>query len=96
MALGEDISLYDGKLNGMFNEWLIPIKEDYPELDAEFRRLEPMNLNLESGEMKRLEAIRLGWLPVLGALRTSRADEVRVFREVFTSSNNQSLMLRVA
>jgi len=69
MALGEDISLYEGKHSIKFNEWLIPIKEDYPELDAEFRRLEPINLNLESGEMKRLEAIRLGWLGYLDEIR---------------------------
>ena len=36
------------------------------------------------------------WLGLVGELRTSRAGEIRVFREVFTSSNNQELMLRVA
>lgn len=39
MALGKIISIFNGKLSIETNEWLVPIKEDYPALEKEHLRL---------------------------------------------------------
>lgn len=40
MTLGLNFSIKDGILNINLNEWFIPIKEKYPELEREYQRLE--------------------------------------------------------
>lgn len=41
MALGSNPTIKDGKLTIQANEWLQPIADGYPALEAEYRRLEP-------------------------------------------------------
>lgn len=40
-ALGQNPTIKDGKLRIHANEWLQPIKDHYPELETEYKRLEP-------------------------------------------------------
>ncbi len=52
----------DKKLYIETNEWLVPIKNSYPTLQEEYKRLElEGNFNLTT-QTDDLEAIRLSWL----------------------------------
>jgi len=62
MALGERISIFNGKLSIETNEWLVPIKEDYPALEKEYLRLKPEKNLSYSSVSSNLEPIRTSWL----------------------------------
>ena len=62
MALGKRITIIDEKLSIETNEWLVPIKEDYPALEEEYLRLKPEKNLLYSGVSSNLEPIRTRWL----------------------------------
>lgn len=62
MTLGKRISIYNGKLSIEANEWLVPIKEDYPALEKEYLRLKSTKNLLYSGVSSNLEPIRSQWL----------------------------------
>jgi hypothetical protein len=63
MAIGQNPTIKDGILRLETNEWLVPIKNTYPKLEAEYLRLEPLQV-LENKERTELLApVRLGWLP---------------------------------
>jgi hypothetical protein len=44
MAIGQNPTIKDGILRIETNEWLVPIKDAYPELEEEFLRLEPLQV----------------------------------------------------
>ncbi|MCJ7471987.1 MAG: hypothetical protein MUP02_04170 [Actinobacteria bacterium] len=62
MALSKRISIYNGKLSIEANEWLVPIKEDYPALEEEYLRLKPEKDLVYSGVSSNLEPVRTRWL----------------------------------
>ena len=60
-ALGSNFSIKDKKLTLTANEWLTPIEKAYPELKAEYQRLE-LDKNLTDIERNRaLASVRLRW-----------------------------------
>jgi hypothetical protein len=62
IALGKRFTILDRKLSIEFNEWLVPIKEEYKPLEEDYLRLEP-NKNLShSGISSNLEPICNTWL----------------------------------
>ena len=71
MTLGKRISIYNGKLSIEANEWLVPIKEDYPALEKEYLRLKSTKNLLYSGVSSNLEPIRSQWLPQGVKFRTN-------------------------
>jgi hypothetical protein len=54
MALGKNVRTKDGKVEIELNEWLQPIQNDGPALEAECIRLEPLN-SCVRGEQLSLE-----------------------------------------
>lgn len=62
VALGSNQTLKDGKLNVQASPWLVPIKNDYPALKAEFLRLEPADRPENKERMADLSTIRSRWL----------------------------------
>ena len=61
MTLGKRVRTRDGILEIELNEWLQPIKNVYPELEAEYRRLEPALVSSDGGKNNDLDALRLRW-----------------------------------
>ncbi len=53
--------LKDGKLNISPYEWFIPIGNAYPELETEYKKLEPWKRPLDSTREEALASIRLKW-----------------------------------
>ena len=69
-ALGQNFSIKDKKLFITNNEWFVPIEKAYPELEAEFKRLE-LNKNLDIVERnKQIASLILRWLPIVDDVRT--------------------------
>lgn len=62
VALGSNQTLKDGKLTVQASPWLVPIKNDYPALKAEFLRLEPADRPKNKERMAHLRTIRSQWL----------------------------------
>ena len=61
MALGQNQTLMDGKLNIQANSWLQPIAEHYPALEAEYRMLEPALTPMDTARNNALGALRTRW-----------------------------------
>ncbi len=61
-AIGKEITLLDGKIHIEPEEWLIPIKEGIPELEKQYRELEPEKLQQDKGIKHALVPIRTAWL----------------------------------
>jgi len=70
MALGKRISIYNGKLSIETNEWLVPIKEDYPALEKEYLGLKPTENLLYNGVSSNLGPIRPQWLATVDNVKT--------------------------
>jgi hypothetical protein len=70
MALGQNLTIIDGKLSIQANKWLQPIAKGYPALKAEFLRLEPTESRLNKTKSPALAGVRLGWLPIVDDVRT--------------------------
>ena len=62
MALGKTPIIKDGKLIIEPNEWLVPIKNDYPGLKAEYLRLEPTKTPMNKAKTEALASVRARWL----------------------------------
>ncbi|MBI2328005.1 recombinase family protein [Candidatus Curtissbacteria bacterium] len=62
MALGKIPIMNGGKLLIEPNEWLVPIKNDYPALEEEYLGLEPTKMPLNEARTQALESIRTRWL----------------------------------
>ena len=62
MALGKRVTILDSKLYLEPNEWLVPIRDEYPEIEKEYLGLEPVKNLAYSGVSSLPEAISTGWL----------------------------------
>src|SRR3989344_6199032 len=60
-ALGSNYMLKDGKLVIQANEWLKPIAESYPALEAEYIRLELPKLPMNKAKTEALTSVRARW-----------------------------------
>jgi hypothetical protein len=69
-ALGENPLLNDGKLSIYGYEWLQPIKNGYPELEAEFEALELTKTPINSVRNEALTSIRTRWRGIVEDVRT--------------------------
>jgi DNA invertase Pin-like site-specific DNA recombinase len=76
MALGSNLTLKDGKLFIQANEWLQPIKEKYPALEAEYLKLEPTKRRMNKAKREGLASLRARWSGVVEDVRT-RIGEAR-------------------
>ncbi|MCP4988576.1 MAG: recombinase family protein [Colwellia sp.] len=63
MALGQNPTIKDGKLHIEANEWLVPIINDYPELEEEYLRLEPLKVLDNKERTELFDPVRRMWLP---------------------------------
>ena len=63
LALGKTPIIKDKKLYIEPNEWLQPIKNDYPALEAEYLRLEPTKMTINKAKTEVLTSVRARWLP---------------------------------
>jgi len=70
MALGKTPIIKDGKLIIEPNEWLVPIKNDYPGLKAEYLRLEPTKTPMNKAKTEALASVRARWLRIVDNVRT--------------------------
>ena len=70
MALENNITIMDGKLSIEPSEWLIHIKESYPELEAEYLELKLSENENLSTEIDIFEPICKTWLPQVVKFRT--------------------------
>ena len=61
MALGSDSTLIDGKLNINASEWLQPIKRDYLDIEADYKRFGPMKNGLNKSKNEALGPIITRW-----------------------------------
>ena len=60
-SLSQNSVLKDGKLSIHAHDWFIPIKNGYPELKAEYERLEPWKMPMNTTRMEALASIRTRW-----------------------------------
>ncbi len=62
MTLGKTPIIKDEKLVIEPNEWFVPIKNDYPALEAEYLRLEPTKMPINKAKTEALTSVRAHWL----------------------------------
>ncbi len=65
MALGEVPMIKGEKLYIEPNEWLVPIKNRYHALEAEYLRLEPTKMPMNKAKTEAFASVRARWLPGL-------------------------------
>lgn len=74
LSLGQIPIIKNGELIIEPNEWLVPIAESYPALEAEYKRLEPVSQKALTGthnaQSAALTALRTRWLRVVDDVRT--------------------------
>ena len=70
LSLGENPIIRDGELIIEPYEWLVPIKNEYPALEAEYLRLEPTKVPMNKTKTEALASVRARWLGVLDEVRT--------------------------
>jgi len=63
LALGKTPMIKDGKLYIEPNEWLVPIKNNYPALEAEYQGLEPIETPINKTQTEASTSVRTRWLP---------------------------------
>jgi len=63
MAIGKTPIMKDKILAIEPNEWLVPIKNEYPALEAEYLRLEPTKMPMDKAKTEALTSVRAHWLP---------------------------------
>lgn len=69
-ALGQNFSVKDGKVFISLNEWFVPIEKAYPELEAEYNRLE-LDETLDSiTKNERFAHLILEWGAIVEYVRT--------------------------
>lgn len=59
-ALGQNFWAKDGKLRIEANSWLVPIQNEYPNLEKEYLRLEP-SLRCNNNESEELRLLKVKW-----------------------------------
>lgn len=62
LTLGKTPILKDGELFIEPDEWFVPIKNEYPALEAEYRRLEPSKTLSNKAKTEALTSVRAQWL----------------------------------
>ena len=62
LALGKTPMIKDGKLYIEPNEWLVPIKNNYPALEAEYQGLEPIETPINKTQTEASTSVRTRWL----------------------------------
>ena len=62
MALDKNPIIKNKKLYIEPNEWLQPIKNGYPALEAEYLRLEPTKVPINKAKTEALASVRARWL----------------------------------
>jgi len=62
MAIGKTPIIQDKILTIEPNEWLVPIKNEYPALEAEYLRLEPTKMPMDKAKTEALTSVRAHWL----------------------------------
>ena len=62
MAIGKTPIMKDKTLTIEPNEWLVPIKNEYPALEAEYLRLEPTKMPMDKAKTEALTSVRAHWL----------------------------------
>jgi len=60
-ALGSNFSIKDGKLSIKAKEWLIPIQEQYPSLEEEYKRLKLGKTPMNKRQSEVFTSLRLRW-----------------------------------
>jgi DNA invertase Pin-like site-specific DNA recombinase len=62
MAIGKTPIIKDKMLTIEPNEWLVPIKNEYPALEAEYLRLEPNKMPINTEQKEAIASVRTHWL----------------------------------
>lgn len=62
MALGSNPTILDGKLRIEAHPWLVPIVNEYPALEAEYHRLEPMKNGEDKSKSDHFATVASTWL----------------------------------
>jgi hypothetical protein len=70
LALGKVPIITDEKLTIETNDWLVPIKNEYPSLEKEYARLELKEKTVTKAQTEALAAIRAHWLRIVNNVRT--------------------------
>lgn len=70
IGLGSNQTIKDGIFTIQAHEWLQPIKNDYPELEKEYLRLEPTKGRTSKAKTRALASVRTRWLRVVDDVRT--------------------------
>ena len=76
LALGKTPIIKDQKLLIEPNEWFVPIKNNYPALEAEYLRLEPTKMPMNKAKTEALASVRAHWLPIKNIFRTLDWDKI--------------------
>ena len=63
LTLGKSIIALDGKLHIEESGWLTPIRQEYPEIEADYLRLEPAKTDLIELGDKIFSPVCDNWLP---------------------------------
>lgn len=61
LALGQNPTVLDGKIHIKANEWLIPIKNGYPKLKAEYEKSEPRKILIDKRKTEEKSSVRREW-----------------------------------
>lgn len=65
VALGQNPTITDKKLSIEGSDWLVPIGEKYPELEAEYERLELTREPITAMQKEALSSLRLRWWSIV-------------------------------
>ena len=83
MAIGKTPIIKDKTLTIEPNEWLVPIKNEYPALEAEYLRLEPTKMPMDKAKTEALTSVRAHWLPIKHIFRTLDWEQIAVDLHIF-------------
>lgn len=70
MALGSNPIIKDGKISIIAEDWLQEIKNNYPILEAKYRRLEPTKTLMNKSKTEAVASVRTRWLRLCTDVRT--------------------------
>jgi hypothetical protein len=70
MAIGKTPIIKDQILTIEPNEWLTPIKNEYPVLEKQYLRLEPQKTPMNKAKTEALASVRAHWLRIVDDVRT--------------------------
>jgi hypothetical protein len=69
-AIGKNITLLDGKIHIEPEEWFVPIADNYPALERQYKMFEPDKNTTYSSISSKIEAIRTDWLARVDKVKT--------------------------